>query len=100
MQVQERWFERQFELARDFSLPMFLHLRAAAPAFLQILERQAQIAPIRGVVHSFDGTLDEARLILSHPGLFIGLNGCSLKTGARDNLLLSLPGRFVFACTN
>lgn len=78
MDTQERWFERQFELAREFDLPMFLHLRAAAPAFLAILERQAGV---RGVVHSFDGSQEEAAQILSHPGLFIGVNGCSLKTG-------------------
>ena len=78
MDTQERWFERQFELAREFDLPMFLHLRAAAPAFLAILGRQAGV---RGVVHSFDGSQEEAAQILSHPGLFIGVNGCSLKTG-------------------
>ena len=78
MDTQERWFERQFELAREFDLPMFLHLRAAAPAFLTILERQAGV---RGVVHSFDGSQEEAAQILAHPSLFIGVNGCSLKTG-------------------
>ncbi|KFM28574.1 Putative deoxyribonuclease TATDN1 [Auxenochlorella protothecoides] len=80
MVTQQRWFEAHFRLAAEVQLPMFLHLRAAAPAFLDTLARQPAGA-LRGVVHSFDGTLEEAHKVLSYPGLFIGLNGCSLKTG-------------------
>lgn len=39
--TQKRYFARQFELARSSGLPMFLHLRAAAADFLQIVEQHA-----------------------------------------------------------
>ena len=37
--TQRRWFSAQFGLAADSGLPMFLHLRAAADDFLQIVEQ-------------------------------------------------------------
>ena len=40
-ETQRRYFARQFELARSSGLPMFLHLRAAAADFLDIVERHA-----------------------------------------------------------
>lgn len=81
--TQRRWFLRHFELASRVQLPMFLHLRAAAAEFFEILEEQARRAPAGGVVHSFDGSWEEAERALRLPGIFIGLNGCSLKTGKR-----------------
>lgn len=83
METQERWFARHFELAAEARLPMFLHLRGAAPAFFRILEAQVGSMAVRGVVHSFDGSWEEAQQALAVPGLSIGLNGCSLKTGRR-----------------
>ncbi|PNH09651.1 putative deoxyribonuclease TATDN1 [Tetrabaena socialis] len=62
----------------------FLHLRAAAGDFLDIVRQHAAHFPLGGVVHSFDGAADEARRILAKPQLASGLNGCSLKT--EDNL--------------
>lgn len=32
-----RYFERQFEIAEATKLPLFLHMRAAAPDFLDIV---------------------------------------------------------------
>lgn len=34
-----RYFEKQFELAYATKLPMFLHMRAAADDFCEIVER-------------------------------------------------------------
>ncbi|KAL4546468.1 hypothetical protein Ndes2526B_g01688 [Nannochloris sp. 'desiccata'] len=78
-ETQKRYFEAQFELAKDANLPMFLHLRAAADDFLDIVHRRVDDFPA-GVVHSFDGTASELESILKIEKLDIGLNGCSLKT--------------------
>jgi TatD DNase family protein len=70
--VQRKWFARQFDLAQDSGLPVFLHMRAAADDMLKILhEKRAFFSG--GVVHSFDGTLQEAHSILSLQGLCIGV---------------------------
>lgn len=37
-ETQQKWFRRHFELAASFQLPMFLHMRAAAPDFIAILK--------------------------------------------------------------
>ncbi len=50
----------------------FLHLRAAADDFLDIVRHHAADFPRGGVVHSFDGTDDEARRVLELPQLAIG----------------------------
>ncbi|GLC33627.1 hypothetical protein PLESTM_000093800 [Pleodorina starrii] len=90
-ETQRKYFEAQFLLARESGLPMFLHLRAAADDFLDIVRRHAADFPRGGVVHSFDGSADEAARILELPQLAIGLNGCSLKTDDNLSVVSSLP---------
>jgi Tat protein secretion system quality control protein TatD with DNase activity len=90
--AQRRGFEAQLGLARAARLPLFLHMRAAAPDFLDIMRRAAPgagpAAPSAGgaergmeeearacvgVVHSFTGAraeLDE--LLALRPPLAIG----------------------------
>lgn len=36
--TQQKWFRKHFELASHFHLPMFFHMRAAAPDFITILK--------------------------------------------------------------
>jgi Tat protein secretion system quality control protein TatD with DNase activity len=48
-ETQQRYFAAQFELVRESRLPMFLHLRAAAPDFGAIMLKHLPL--FRGVVH-------------------------------------------------
>eukprot|EP00898_Chlorokybus_atmophyticus_P001064 jgi/Chlat1/1959/Chrsp157S02269 len=89
-EVQIRWFERHFEVAQSTGLPMFLHLRAAAGDFVEALQRNRDRFR-GGVVHSFTGTADEAQQLLSFPNVYIGINGCSLKTEENLQVLDSIP---------
>ena len=73
-------FKAQFELVREFELPLFLHSRAAAEDFSEICKAEAEtIKKVGGVVHSFTGSLEELDTYLAL-GFHIGVNGCSLKT--------------------
>lgn len=80
--VQLKYFEYQLQLSREFGLPLFLHCRAAADDLVAILERNRD-SVVGGVVHSFDGTEDALQKILGL-GMYIGINGCSLRT--KENL--------------
>lgn len=137
-ETQQKWFARQFELARDSQLPMFLHSRAAADDFGRILRENLAsfsgacalhvVAAVLvwsccrsevwvgvccrgcgrksascedakmvggcagGVVHSFTGTVDEVEDLLGlDPRIFIGINGCSLKTTDNLNAMALVP---------
>lgn len=120
VETQKKYFAIQLELAESFGLPLFLHSRAAADDFLQILEPwldrlssalctdkgdrplpslpeelrrdHGSASPPRriGVVHSFTGTFCEVKRLIER-GLFIGVNGCSLKTDENLQVIKSIP---------
>jgi TatD DNase family protein len=81
-------FKEHFKLAEAYMLPMFLHSRATEGDIVQVLTEHKDMMPKGGVVHSFDGPLEELEQLLAIQcrggALAIGINGCSLKT--EDNL--------------
>ncbi|PRP82672.1 putative deoxyribonuclease [Planoprotostelium fungivorum] len=80
--LQKIYFEKQFELSELSGLPIFFHLRDAADDFIDIVRRNR---------HRFTrGTLSEAERLIGLD-LYIGINGCSLKTEENVNVVKSLP---------
>ena len=88
-EVQQQYFEKQLTINTDIKLPLFLHCRAAADDLKEILSRNRDKFTT-GVVHSFDGSLEEAQAFIDM-GLFIGINGCSLKTENNLKVVKELP---------
>jgi len=70
-EAQQRYFEGQLVLARAFDLPVIVHARRAVDAVIATVKR---IGHLRGVVHSFSGSVEQARQ-LWQLGFLIGLGG-------------------------
>jgi len=68
---QKKLLRFQLNMAQEFDLPLIFHVREAFSDFFAILD---DFEGIRGVVHSFTGTMDEMDEILRRE-LYIGLNG-------------------------
>ena len=70
-QAQQVYFIGQLELAREFELPVIVHARRAVDAVIAAIRR---IGGLRGVVHSFSGSPEQAAQ-LHKEGFLLGLGG-------------------------
>ena len=89
IETQKMYFDLQLQLAVETKLPLFLHSRNCANDFIKILETHKDLIS-GGVVHSFTGSCEEAKAYIDM-GLFIGINGCSLKTEENLEAMASIP---------
>lgn len=89
-ELQRQYFARHFALASEFSLPMFLHDRNTDGDFIEMV-RQHRSQFKHGVVHSFTGTMDEMCTLTGELGLFVGINGCSMKTQEGVDVVKRIP---------
>lgn len=71
---QQRVLRAQLHFARAVSLPVVFHQRDAFEDFTAIL-RDEWNAQMRGVVHCFTGTPQEAATLVDEFGLFLGIGG-------------------------
>jgi len=68
---QAHYFDGQLRLAREFDLPVIVHARRAVDAVIAAIRR---VGGLRGVVHSYSGSPEQARQ-LWQLGFLIGLGG-------------------------
>ena len=92
-ETQKKYFQLQLEeLAGEFELPLFLHSRNSREDFYEILKRNARHLRKGAVVHSFTGSKEEFEELLAlHDKVYIGVNGCSLKTEENVEVVKSIP---------
>ena len=85
--AQQLYFDGQLALARDFDVPVIVHARRAVDAVIASFKR---VGKLRGVVHSFSGSPEQARQ-LWQLGFLIGIGGPA--TYSRANRLRGLVAR-------
>ena len=70
-EAQQQYFDGQLRLAREFDLPLIVHARRAVDAVIASIRR---VGDLRGVVHSFSGSPEQAKQ-LWQAGFLVGLGG-------------------------
>jgi TatD DNase family protein len=89
--LQEEFFARHLELARESGKPVVIHCREAEADTVRMLRAAFdRHGPVRGVMHSFSGDAETARaclalgLHLSFAGMITYKNADALRAVARD----------------
>ena len=83
-------FETQLDWAKQLSLPLSIHCRNAFDKLVKILERK-QDGGLRGIIHCFTGTEEEAKVYLEL-GFYLGLGGViTYKNCGVKDYLPNLP---------
>ena len=70
-QAQHLYFDGQLQLAREFDLPVIVHARRAVDAVIMAIRK---VGGLRGVVHSFSGSAEQAAQ-LHRLGFLLGIGG-------------------------
>ena len=98
-ELQSRYFEAQLAIARALQLPVIVHARRALDAVIGLL-RRARVDR-GGVVHSFSGSLEQARR-LWELGYCIGIGGPVTYPRAQRlrRLVASMPAEFLLLETD
>ncbi len=89
---QALFFDGQLRLARDFDLPVVVHARRAVDAVLAAIRR---FGPLRGVIHSYPGSADQAKRLFDL-GFLVGIGGP--VTYERANRLRTLAATLPIEC--
>lgn len=71
VQRQTEFFSAQLKLAKQFDLPVIIHARRSVDAVLSCIRR---VGGLRGVVHSFAGSLQQAVQLIAQ-GFYLGVGG-------------------------
>lgn len=71
-------------------LPLFLHERSCDDDFIQVFNDMDPEHKLRGCVHSFTGSKEMAKRLLSM-GFYIGFNGSGMRTEESLDVIKSVP---------
>lgn len=89
LERQRRFFVEQMKLAREFELPVIMHVRRSVDAVASEVRRYR---PVSGIAHAFNGSSQQARQLIDL-GLALGFGGAMTFTRALNirRLAASLP---------
>jgi TatD DNase family protein len=83
-------FRYQLKLAKKLKLPVIIHSRNSFAEIFEIVDQENN-SDLRGVFHSFTGTLSDYNHIVNYGGFMVGLGGVvTYKNGGVDKILKSM----------
>jgi len=84
---QKTAFEKQILLAKEFNLPIIIHVREAFDEVFEIVDKLND-KNLKGIFHSFTGTPEQAEKIINYGGFKIGINGIvTFKNSGLDKVV-------------
>ena len=86
---QDYFFREQLRIARDFGLPVLMHVRRSQD---QVLKHVRQVRPAGGIAHAFNGSFQQAQIYIDL-GFKLGFGGAMTFTRALQirRLATTLP---------
>lgn len=91
LKEQEVVFERQIEWALEYDLPIIIHCREAFDYIYKVL-KPYNTTSLKGIFHSFTGTVEEALRIVELSRFLIGVNGVvTFKKSSLPEVLRGIP---------
>jgi TatD DNase family protein len=89
-------FEQQLQWAIGYNLPVIIHQRDAFEETIASVEK-LNCKQLRGMFHSFGGSLEEAKRIMALGGFYLGINGVvTFKNSTLSHVLAQLsPGNIL-----
>lgn len=91
LKEQHTAFERQVAWAKELQLPIVIHVREAFDDMFEALDRLNDEG-LRGVVHCFTGTLEQANRVVEYGDFYLGIGGvATYKNGGLDAVLPHVP---------
>ena len=84
---QQLAFEKQINLAKEYKLPVIIHVRDSFDEIFEITDA-ANDENLKGIFHSFTGTTKQAEKIIAYGGFKIGINGIvTFKNSGLDKIV-------------
>ncbi len=91
LREQQEALDEQVQWALEWDLPLVIHCREAFPQLFEVL-RPYKYTNLKGIFHSFTGSLEEAQEALEYTGFFMGINGVvTFKKATLPQVLKHVP---------
>lgn len=93
-------FVQQIEWALEYNLPVIIHVRDSFRETMDVLE-EFRGKGLKGVFHSFTGTIDQAMEIIEFGGFYIGINGIvTFKNSGLDAVVEQIDAQYLLLETD
>lgn len=84
-------FETQIQWSAEYLLSLVIHSRDSFEEVYQVIKRNEH-KNLKGIFHSFTGTLEEAERLLQFDGFYLGINGVvTFKKSTLPEVLKNVP---------
>ena len=74
LEIQKKAFIQQIEWAKDYNLPIAIHVRDSFAEAIEIIEKLND-KNLKGVFHCFTGNAKDARRVIKLGGFYLGIGG-------------------------